>query len=87
MLISWSPHQTNIAWRDVSTMRTQVFRLSGQCSGGPSGDCDQSLARISALSSLSPANKAGVSVRPRVITASREALDLVTPVLYGTNWH
>src|SRR5689334_15432931 len=55
-----SPHQTNIGWREVRTMRTAVFRAWGQRSTGPSGVCDQSLRRMSSPNSPPPARKLGL---------------------------
>jgi hypothetical protein len=49
-----SLHHTNIGWRDVSVIRTQVLRFCGQLSGGPRGFCDQSNERIRRPISLSP---------------------------------
>ena len=45
-------------------MRTAVFRLRGQCCGGPSGVFVQSYARMSAPSSPPPSRKDGVALSP-----------------------
>src|SRR3978361_1534606 len=50
----------NIGCRLLSSSRMLVRRLQGQVSGGPSGDADQSYARMSAPSSPPPARNAGV---------------------------
>src|SRR5262249_1852738 len=56
-LMSSSPHQTNIGWRDVSIIWTDVLRLCGQFSAGPSGVFPQSISRIRCAISLEPENR------------------------------
>jgi hypothetical protein len=51
-----------MGWREVRTIRTQVLRLYGQYSGGPSGVSDQSFSRMRALSSLFPENRSSTDV-------------------------
>ena len=41
--MSSRPHQMNIGWLVLSSMRTAVRRLCGQVSGFPSGRADQSI--------------------------------------------
>src|SRR6478752_992824 len=60
--MSWLPHHTNIGCCEVRMMRTQVRRLLGQVCGGPSGDRDQSMARMRCPISPPPERNAKTSV-------------------------
>src|SRR5262245_57686791 len=44
--MSCSPQPSQKGWREVSIIRTAVFKLCGHDSIGPSGVCDQSISRI-----------------------------------------
>src|SRR5262245_66690547 len=44
--MSCSPQPSQKGWREVSIIRTAVFKLCGHDSTGPSGVSDQSISRI-----------------------------------------
>src|SRR4051812_46936001 len=73
MLISASPHHTNIGKREFMQMLTATRRPSGQPWGGPSGLRDQSVARkrspMSVAGRLIPSKDDGEDGRPVIAGA------------------
>src|SRR6516165_10832109 len=59
------PHQTTIGKRDARQVAMAALSVSGQHAGGPSGECDQSWARIRAPI-LPPPSRKPTGVGPAI---------------------